>query len=125
MSDTLTVDTGQADQLAASLVEAADRLADPDTLLADIAAQLAADASARAPRRTGALAGSGSITPGQVEGHPARLLTWGVRYALFVNFGTRYMRAQPFATDALDAAAGAAEPQLRAWAETIVDQVGV
>jgi HK97 gp10 family phage protein len=107
-------------RLVASLEAAATSLADPADLLKQISARVATEATSRAPRRTGALAGSLSVAGTMVAGRPTAELTWGVRYAAFVNYGTRYMRAQPFATDALAAAAADAEPLAVAWAEEIV-----
>lgn len=55
---------------------------------------VAADARARAPRRTGALASSIVPVPeGVAVVQP---------YAGFVEFGTRYMEAQPYLTEALE-----------------------
>ena len=123
MGDGLSIDTGATDRVAAGLADAATRLADPADLLADIGSRVLTDATARAPRATGALAGSGAVAPGQLEGHPAALLTWGVRYALFVNFGTSRMPARPFATDALAAAAADADTLARTWAKHLLDGV--
>lgn len=53
-------------------------------------------ASARTPRRTGYLANARSRGKGWIQ--------WDALYAAFVNFGTRYMAARPFATDAFNRA---------------------
>jgi HK97 gp10 family phage protein len=119
----VTVDSGGADTLARTLADASEALADPGPLVADLAAQTAAMASANTPRATGALANSGRVAAGTIGGHPAQLITWGVRYAVFVNFGTRHMPARPFATDALAAVRQSAEPALRTWADKALDQI--
>lgn len=119
MADSLSVDTGGTDRLAASLAGAATALRDASDLAATVAARVLSDATSRAPRGTGALAGSGRLTGTD----QAAVLTWGVRYALYVNFGTTTMRARPFATDALDAAAADADPLLAQWAGTILDHI--
>ena len=121
MSDGLTVDTGGTGRLAASLGDAAAALADPAPLCDQVAQRVASDAAGSTPRATGALANSLRVTGGTREGKPAAVLTWGVRYAVFVNFGTRYMRARPFATDAL--AAVDAESLTLDWAESITTKV--
>jgi len=123
VSDSVTVDTGATDQVAAALSHAAGRLADPGDLLADIAARVGPDATARAPRATGAMAGSLSTAGTTLDGRPAVVLTWGVRYAAFVNFGTDRMRARPFATDALAAAAADADKLAADWAAAIIDDI--
>jgi hypothetical protein len=123
VADGLTVDPGATDQVAAALGGAAAALSDPSGLLADIAARVAADAGTRTPRRTGALAGSLSVGRATIDGRPAAQLTWGVRYALFVNFGTNRMPARPFATDALTAAAADTEKLAATWADTILGKV--
>lgn len=123
MTGSLTVDTGATDQVAAALADAAGKLADPGDLLAGITQRVGADASTRVPRRTGTLAGS--LTGGRttLDGRPAVTLTWGVRYAAFVNFGTNRMPARPFATDALAAAAADADRALADWAGAIIDHI--
>ncbi len=57
---------------------------------------LAADMAAKAPRDTGALASSIVV---QSEGETAHVGPT-VPYARFVQFGTRYMAAQPFEEEA-------------------------
>jgi HK97 gp10 family phage protein len=116
----LTIDTGTTERVAAALTHAADQLGDPSDLLAGIAQQLGSDASSRAPRATGAMAGSMSAGRTTLEGRPAVTLTWGVRYAAFVNFGTDRMPARPFATDALEAAAATADQAMADWAGAII-----
>lgn len=63
-----------------------------DKFLGDVHAY----AGARTPRRTGYLANSVS--------RGAMWIAWGALYAAYVNFGTRYMAARPFATDAFNRA---------------------
>jgi HK97 gp10 family phage protein len=123
VSDGITVDPGATDQVAAALSVAAASLADPSDLLADIAARVGAEATSRAPRKTGAMAGSMSAGRVTIDGLPAVELTWGVRYAAFVNFGTGRMAARPFATDALAAAAADTEALAATWADTILSGV--
>jgi hypothetical protein len=118
VADALTVDTSDTTRLVASLDKAARALADPDEVLRKVTALVASRATP--PRRTGALAGSLHVSSATVEGNPAAELTWGVRYAAYVNFGTRTMTARPFATDALAATAADAGPLLAQWADTIV-----
>ena len=70
-------------------------MADSNRAAGDLVAK---EASRRAPRRTGALAGSL-----RVEAGPKRAtVVAGVRYAAFVNYGTSRMRPRPFLTGALD-----------------------
>lgn len=59
------------------------------------AARVVARARATAPRRTGALSGSGSSRGGDI--------TFSVRYAGYVEHGTRFMAAEAFLGPALDA----------------------
>ena len=123
MTDGLTIDTGATTQLAAGFSAAAAKLGDPADLLREIAARVGADASTRAPRATGAMAGSMTAHGATVDGLPAVELTWGARYAAYVNFGTSRMAARPFATDALAAAAGDAAPLMAQWADTIINTI--
>lgn len=119
----VSVDTGAATTVAAALDHAATLLDDPTGLITDITSRVASDATARTPRRTGVLAGSLALDRATIDGHPAATLTWGVRYAPYVNFGTQHMRAQPFATDALTAAAADADQIAATWATTILDGI--
>jgi HK97 gp10 family phage protein len=57
---------------------------------------LAADMAAKAPRDTGALAASIIV---EIEGETAHVGST-LPYARFVQYGTRYMAAQPFETEA-------------------------
>ena len=123
MTGAVTVDTGATDQVAAAISAAAVAFADPSDLLREVAQRVASDAASRAPRATGALAGSMTAAGATVNGLPTATLTWGVRYAAFVNFGTDRMPARPFATDALTAAAADAEPLLADWAGRIIDGI--
>jgi HK97 gp10 family phage protein len=79
---------------------AADQLRHPRTANAAAAEQIARQAAANAPRRTGALAGSVHTDADDEAGR----IVFTVDYALPVNAGTRRMRARPFLTDALDQA---------------------
>jgi len=71
---------------------------------------VAADMRRQAPTDTGALARSIVV---QVEGDTAHIGPT-VPYARFVNFGTRYMSAQPFATEAADESEGPIEAAMAA-----------
>lgn len=61
-------------------------------------------ASGTVPVDTGKLKGSKEVSQGRIA--------WTAEYAGFVNFGTRYMAAQPFATDAAEKALPALEQAL-------------
>jgi HK97 gp10 family phage protein len=63
---------------------------------------LAADMAAKAPRDTGALAASIVV---ETEGETAHVGST-LPYARFVQFGTQYMAAQPFETEAADSVRG-------------------
>lgn len=64
-----------------------------EAAVAKTAMDMLRDAQTRTPIRTGHLRGSGFA-------HPAGAMTWMVgfsaAYTLYVEMGTRYMRAQPF-----------------------------
>lgn len=53
-------------------------------------------ASGLVPVDTGKLKNSKEVSEGRIA--------WTAEYAAYVNFGTRYMEAQPFATDAAEKA---------------------
>jgi HK97 gp10 family phage protein len=106
--------TNGAAALTASLEGAAASLADLSEAGTAAGAVIVKTAAARTPRRTGRLAASAHIT---AEADVVRI-AWGEPYGVFVNFGTRYMRARPFATDALEDA----EAQVGAIYTTAVDQ---
>lgn len=57
-----------------------------------------AHATANTPRDTGKMANSKSV---EVNGTSGRI-HWSAEYAAYVNFGTRKMAAQPYATDAVE-----------------------
>ncbi len=57
-----------------------------------------AHATANTPVDTGKLKNSKSV---EIDGMKGRI-SWSAEYAAFVNFGTRKMAAQPFATDAAE-----------------------
>lgn len=78
--------------LAAGLRRAASRLADLADPTREAARAVARTAARRAPKRTGRLARGHSVT---VTGGTG-VVSNTVRYAGFVEDGTRYMRAQPF-----------------------------
>lgn len=71
---------------------------------------VAADMRIHAPKDTGALSKSIVV---QVDGDTAHVGPT-VAYARFVNFGTRYMSAQPFASDAADESEGPIEVAMAA-----------
>lgn len=106
------IDTAPVDRLAGRLAGVADDLADTDQLLSRAGAEVARIAGPRTPRRSGRLASSLAVS---VDGDAAGV-RWGVGHAVYVNFGTRTMRAQPFATDALKAAETTIERLTREWA---------
>jgi hypothetical protein len=58
----------------------------------DIAERLAADAEQRTPVLTGKLAASYAVEPGKEPG--TSIVTNSAPYARFVEYGTRYMRAE-------------------------------
>ena len=93
-----------ADRLMATLDRAAGELGDLSHAGREVATTIAASARRRAPRRTGALAGS--ITE-SVDGDSAEVGT-AIRYAPFVEYGPPY--PQPFMAPALDEASGSIEP---------------
>jgi HK97 gp10 family phage protein len=85
------------------------------------AASVIVDAArGRAPRRTGALAGS--ISAGPVTGTVASVKAT-VRYGGPVHWGTRHMAAQPFLSDAATATEGAWLPLYETEVARAVDQV--
>jgi len=64
-----------------------------DEVIADTAEAIADGAYARAPRRTGYLAST--------IGSDATTAWVGANYATYVNYGTRWMAAQPFFSEAV------------------------
>jgi len=76
-------------EIAAALPGAARDLVDK-TLL-----DIEATATANCPVETGNLKNNRSRTPNSVR--------WNAHYAAYVNFGTRYMAARPFVTNAVNA----------------------
>lgn len=115
-----TIDTGDVVQASTRLGDLADPLGDVSAPLRTTADEVARLAGPRTPRRSGRLASSVSVA---AEGTQARI-RWGVGYAVFVNFGTRRMRAQPFATDALEAAKPVLERAATDWATGLVSSTG-
>lgn len=87
--------TGAA-RLAADLREVGERLADTRAVEDQAAAVIAADATRRAPRRTGRLASSVAAAGGRVN--------VAAPYAPYVEYGTRRTRAQPFLAPAVESA---------------------
>lgn len=85
-----------ADRLAATLSVAAADLGNLDHAAAATSRVVATAGRYNAPRRTGVLAASVRAMP---EGGTGAVGT-SVRYAPFVHYGTRYMRARPFLTNA-------------------------
>jgi hypothetical protein len=98
-----------ADRLAATGA----RLGDTATLTGPAADAILRLAGPRTPTRTGRLAASAAVTADGVR--------WGVGYAVFVNYGTRRMRAQQFATDALEAAETETDILAAVWAADILE----
>lgn len=85
-----------AERCAATLSRAGDRLAHQERAAAGTSRVVAAAGRAGAPRRSGTLAMSVRAAP---QGGTGVAMT-SLRYAPYVHWGTRYMRARPFLTDA-------------------------
>jgi HK97 gp10 family phage protein len=85
---------------ASSLDRAAAAMAHPAAANRDAAAVVLRLAETAAPRKSGRLAASGHAEADDAGG----VVTFTADYALFVNAGTRYMRARPFLSDAIDQA---------------------
>ncbi len=68
-----------------------------------------AHATAATPVDTGKLANSKSV---EIDGMKGRI-HWSAEYAAYVNFGTRKMAAQPFATDAAEKVVPSIEAALK------------
>ena len=100
--------------LSASLDAAAASLSDLTDPGRAAGAVVVKGAQAATPRRTGRLAGSARITADR----DTVAVVWGATYAAYVNFGTRVMRARPFATDALEAAT---DEIIRIYAGAVTD----
>lgn len=120
MADTISIDTAPLTGLATDLATTGTRLQDAE-FLAAAGAEVARLASGRTPRATGKLAGSLQVRVGTDKGSDAAMVRWGVGYAVYVNFGTRRMRARPFATDALQAAETKVEDLARSWATDVLE----
>jgi len=86
------VEVRGADVLAATLRKAAGRIGDCTAPNTAAAAMLARQAASSAPRRTGRLAGS-IRTRADATGASVDV---AAPYGRFVEYGTRYMRAQPY-----------------------------
>lgn len=85
-----------AERCSATLKAAGERLAHLDAAAAGTSRVVAAAGAMRAPKRTGLLAMS--VRPMSDSGTAAAGTS--LRYAPFVHWGTRHMRARPFLTDA-------------------------
>lgn len=85
-----------AERCQATVLAAAEQLDHLGRAAASSSQVVAASGGAKAPRRTGTLAMSVHAMP---QGGTAAAGTT-VRYAPYVHWGTRYMRARPFLTDA-------------------------
>lgn len=118
MPDKATIDGDK--QLVATLGKAITDLGDLGESGQRAAALIVNAARGRAPRRTGALAGSVSV--GQVTGTVATAQAT-VRYGGFVHWGTRHMAAQPFLSDAATSTEGAWLPLYETQVARAVDQV--
>ena len=99
MSSGTRIEVEGAAALSASLDAASRDMAELDKAAAGASRIIATAARALAPKRTGAL--SRSIEPAPERGIAAALAS--ERYAPFVHYGTRYMAARPFLTDAAKA----------------------
>lgn len=98
MSGAVDVQVDGANRLASTLRSASRRLADVSSPARSAAQVIGAAARARTPVRTGLLRASITV---RSETDGASVGT-SVRYAPYVNFGTRYVRARPFLTDAAE-----------------------
>ena len=85
-----------AERCAATLRASGERLEHLDHAAAGASRVVAAAGAGKAPRRTGALAMSVRPMPEGATGAAGTSL----RYAPYVHWGTRHMRARPFLTDA-------------------------
>ena len=113
MPDGLRVQLLGGDHLAATAAAAARDLDDLSGASRQAGAQLARAAAAAAPRRTGALAGSVRA----VDAGPAGVtVQTGVRYATYVEFGTRWTRPTYFLTRTLT---GQADPVTDTYAAAV------
>lgn len=111
---TKTVQVDGADRCAATLRAAGASLGRTGPPARVAAEGIGRQARARAPRRTGRLASSITVAS---EADGATVGT-SLRYAPYVNFGTRYVAARPFLT----AAAERGEPLALAAYEKSVNQ---
>lgn len=96
MAASIDLDSSQVRELAAQLLAIGEAVTDLDAANADAAALLLR--SVNPPRRSGQLAAAGradAAPGGFVIGYP-------IRYATYVHWGTRYMRAQPWLVQARD-----------------------
>lgn len=96
MAASIGLDTSQTTKLAAELVAIGAAVTDLDAANADAAALLMRGVNP--PRRSGQLAAAGraDVSPnGFTIGYP-------IRYATYVHWGTRFMRAQPWLVQTRD-----------------------
>lgn len=94
-------DASEVTNLAADLAESGSKVEKVSSeRLGEIARKLQADAKAAAPVATGELRDSITMSGGR----DYRRVTAGVRYAVFVEFGTSVMAPQPFLWPAADGA---------------------
>lgn len=98
MADGVRVNVQGATTLGRTLGTASRQLADQRQPNTEAGRWLARNATGRAPRRTGRLAGS--LTPTQVD-RTGVSVSSSVRYASFQEYGTRRNRAHYFLTGAL------------------------
>ena len=94
MSVTVTLDTHHLDALLAGWDVGVAHLLDK------VANDVLKDAQDKAPVKTGYLKNSGHIEAG--DDKYSRYVVFSASYSIFVEFGTRFMHAQPFLTPAVE-----------------------
>jgi phage gpG-like protein len=119
VSASITVDG--ASRMSATLGHAADDVGQLDAADARASAIIAAAARARAPRRTGRLAGSIAAAPGEGAGR----VVVGAEYAAYVEYGVpvRHVPARPFLAEAAEVSGPVAIDAYRDEVQRVVAQV--
>jgi phage gpG-like protein len=107
--------------LAATLDAAGRELSDLTAANEQAAAIVKADAAGRAPRRTGALAGSLTVTAGPDRAE----ISAGVAYAGYMEYGTRYVTPKYFLTGALGESDRVLDPYYRAADQALAGVTGI
>lgn len=117
MSEGQGVKIEGADRLASTLHAAAREIGASNTAARVAAEAIGTTARARAPRRTGRLRASITV---RSEAMGASVGT-SLRYAPFVNYGTRHVAARPFLTGATETGSPLA---LAAYEQTVTKALG-